>query len=102
MFKNYFKIAVRNLLKNKTSSFINISGLAVGIAVALLIGLWIWDELSFDKYHKNYNSIAQVMEKDIYNGNINTGVALPLPLYAEMRKSYGSDFKHIVMASWTG
>ncbi len=77
-------------------------GLAVGMAVALLICLWIWDELSFDKYHENYNSIAQVMEKDIYNGNINTGVALPLPLYAEMRKSYGSDFKHIVMASWTG
>jgi cytoskeletal protein RodZ len=62
MLKNYFKIAWRNILKNKTSSFINISGLSVGMAVAILIGLWIWDELSFDKYHQNYNSIAQVME----------------------------------------
>ena len=49
MFKNYFKIAWRNLLKNKFFSIINISGLAVGISVALLIGLWIWDEVSFDK-----------------------------------------------------
>lgn len=102
MLKNYFKIALRNLIKNKGYSAINIGGLAIGMAVALLIALWIWDELSFDKYHDNHNCIAQVMEKDIYNGNINTGVAIPLPLYAEMRKSYGSDFKHIVMASWTG
>jgi ABC-type antimicrobial peptide transport system permease subunit len=102
MIKNYFKIAIRNLLKNKTSSFINISGLAVGMAVTLLIALWIWDELAFNKYHENYDRIAQVMEKDIYNANVNASVAIPLPLYEEMRKSYGSDFKHIVMASWTG
>jgi len=102
MIKNFVKIAIRNLLKNKSSSFINISGLAVGMAVALLIGLWIWDELSFDKYHDNYNSIAQVMETDTYNGKVNTGVAIPLPLYEEMRKTFGSNFKHIVMASWTG
>jgi len=46
MFKNYLRTALRNLLKNKSSSFINISGLAVGMAVVMLIGLWIWDELS--------------------------------------------------------
>ena len=55
MFKNYFKIAWRNLIKNKGISFINIGGLAVGMAVATLIGLWIWDELSFDKQNKNYD-----------------------------------------------
>ena len=53
MIKNYLKIAFRNLSKNKIYSFINIAGLAVGIAVAMLIGLWVWDELSFNKYHKN-------------------------------------------------
>ena len=42
MIKNYLKIAWRNLIKNKVSSFINIGGLAVGMAVAMLIGLWIW------------------------------------------------------------
>ena len=63
MIKNYLKVAWRNLVKNKASSFINIGGLAVGMAVAMLIGLWIWDELSFDKYHQNYDRIAQVMQQ---------------------------------------
>ena len=59
MIKNYFKIAWRNLGKNKMHSFINIGGLAAGMAVAILIGLWIYDELSFNKYHQNYDKIGQ-------------------------------------------
>jgi ABC-type antimicrobial peptide transport system permease subunit len=102
MIKNYFKIAWRNLVKNKTSSFINISGLAVGMAVAMLIGLWIWDELSFNKYHENYDRIAQVMQQRNMNGIINTSTAVPQPLAPELQKKYGNDFKHVVMASWTG
>jgi len=50
MIQNYFKIAWRNLKRNKVYSTINIFGLAIGMAVALLIGLWIWDEISFDAY----------------------------------------------------
>ncbi|HTI59110.1 ABC transporter permease [Mucilaginibacter sp.] len=100
MIKNYLKVAWRNLVKNKASSFINIGGLAVGMAVAMMIGLWIWDELSFDKYHENYDNIAQVMQHETFNGNINTGTAISLPLDAELRKSYGSDFKHIALSSW--
>jgi len=53
MLENYFKIALRNLRKNRIYSAINIVGLSVGMAVAILIGLWIYDELSFNKYHKN-------------------------------------------------
>src|SRR5450755_2872466 len=101
MIKNYLKIAWRNLIKNKASSFINIGGLAVGMAVAMLIGLWIWDELSFDKYHQHYDRIAEVMQKETFNGAVNTGETIPLPLDAELRKSYAGDFKHIVIASWT-
>jgi ABC-type antimicrobial peptide transport system permease subunit len=101
MLRNYFKTAWRNLVSNKVHSFINIAGLSVGMTVAMLIGLWIWDELSFDKYHQHYNSIAEVMEKDTYKNDIHTGAAIPLPLDAELRKSYGGDFKHIAMASWT-
>jgi putative ABC transport system permease protein len=101
MIKSYFKIAFRNLAGNKTISAINIGGLAIGMAVATLIGLWIWNELSFNKYHQNYDRIAQVMENDTRNGTVNTGSAIPLPLDAEMRKTYGSNFKHIVMRSWT-
>ena len=54
MFQSYFKIGWRNLLKNKGYSLINIGGLAMGMAVALLIGFWMLDELSFNQYHKNY------------------------------------------------
>ena len=72
MIKNYFKIAWRNLIKNKASSLINIGGLAVGMTVVMLIGLWIWDELSFDNYHKNYNRIAQVIQNVTNNGEVHT------------------------------
>ena len=58
MFKSYFKIAWRSLRHNITSSFINI-GLAVGMTVAILLGLWIYNELSFDKYHKNHERVAR-------------------------------------------
>jgi putative ABC transport system permease protein len=101
MIKNYLKIAWRNLIKNKASSFINIGGLAVGMAVAMLIGLWIWDELSFNKYHQNYDSVAIVMESETFNGSINTSAVTSLPLDAELRKSYGSYFKHIAISAWT-
>ena len=46
MFRNYFKLALRTFYKNKVHSFINIVGLSVGMGVALLIGFWVWDEIS--------------------------------------------------------
>ena len=68
MFKNYFKTAWRNLLKDKMHSFINIVGLSIGMAVAILIGLWMYDELSFNKDFENYNRIAQVYQNLITMG----------------------------------
>jgi putative ABC transport system permease protein len=62
MQKNYFKIAWRNLMKNKIFSFINIFGLTIGIASFLLIALYIFDEFSFDRFHKNANDIYRVVE----------------------------------------
>jgi putative ABC transport system permease protein len=53
MFKNYFKIALRNLLKHKSVSFINIFGLAIGMTCCLLITLYVKDEISYDRHHKN-------------------------------------------------
>jgi ABC-type antimicrobial peptide transport system permease subunit/AraC-like DNA-binding protein len=99
MFNNYLKIAWRNLLRNKASSFINIGGLAVGMAVAMLIGLWIWDELSFNKYHQNYDRIAQVMKNRTVNGMIHTNDGLPIPLADELKLNYGSHFKYLVLSS---
>jgi ABC-type antimicrobial peptide transport system permease subunit len=101
MLKNYLVIALRNLRKNKVHSTINIAGLSVGMAVAMLIGLWIWNELSFNKYHQNYDRIAQVMINQTFNGDVSSSVAIPIALNAELRKTYGSDFKHIAMSSWT-
>jgi putative ABC transport system permease protein len=95
MIKNYLKIAWRNLIKNKASSLINIGGLAVGMAVAMLIGLWIYDELSFNKYHQNYDRIGQVM---IHNGD-GTYKSLPVPLSNELRTSYTRDFKYVVLST---
>ncbi|SRR5579871_2405057 len=99
MLRNYFKIAWRNLLKNKTSSFINISGLAVGMAVAMLIGMWIWDELSFNKSFANYDRIAQVMTNMKYNGGINTDYNTAPPYGPELKNLFGNDFKHVLMTS---
>jgi hypothetical protein len=60
MYKSYFKIGWRNLLSNKSYSLINISGLALGMAVAILIGVWVFDELSFNKSFRNYNRIYSI------------------------------------------
>jgi hypothetical protein len=101
MFQSYFKIGWRNLLRNKGYSAINIGGLAVGMAVAMLIGFWVKDELSFNKYNPNYDRIAQVMQNLTYNGKTNTQATTPIPLKGALEKSYGNDFKYLVLSSWT-
>jgi putative ABC transport system permease protein len=63
MLKNYFKIAWRNLRKNKIFSFINIFGLTIGLASFLLIALYIFDELTFDSFHKNADHIYRVVDR---------------------------------------
>ncbi|MCX6217546.1 ABC transporter permease [Spirosoma sp.] len=70
MLRNYLKIAWRNLVSQKGYSFINITGLAVGMAVAMLIGLWIYHEYSYDKFLPNYQQLYQV--KRNYNSNGDT------------------------------
>ena len=102
MLKNYFKTAFRSLVKNKMHSILNITGLSVGIAVALLIGLWINDELGFDKYHQNYNSIAQVLQNQTLNGEVSTQPTIPMPLGDELRTTYGNQFSKVIMSSGTG
>jgi putative ABC transport system permease protein len=102
MFKSHLRSALRNLRKNKISSFINISGLAVGMAVALLIGLWIVDELSFNKYHEHYDRIAKLQQNQTYNGTKLTNNDMPFPVGKALQERYGSDFKYIVMAAWEG
>lgn len=84
MIHNYLIIAVCNLTKNKGNSFINIGGLAVGMAVALLIGLWMWDELSANQHHQNYNTLYQVKMHQTFDGQRGTQDALPFPIGQEL------------------
>jgi hypothetical protein len=102
MIKNYFKTAWRSLGKNKMHSFINIAGLSIGMAVAIVIGLWIYDEMSFDRNFKNHSRIAKVIQNVTNNGEVQTWMNVPFPLADELRRNYGSDFKHIVMAFAVG
>jgi ABC-type antimicrobial peptide transport system permease subunit len=104
MIKNYLKIAWRNLLKNKAHTFINVTGLSVGMAVAMLIGLWIWDELSYNKYFQNYDRLVLVMQHQTFNGERGTQTSIPLPLGPKLREDFTGptkDFKYVVMSTWT-
>src|SRR5215831_15803989 len=99
MLKNYFKIAWRNLLKNKVYSFINIAGLATGMAVAMIIGLWIYDEVSANKHFSNYDSLYQVMMNQTFDGVRGSQEALPYPMGEELKSKY-PDFKAVAMCDW--
>ncbi|MCL6216989.1 ABC transporter permease [Zunongwangia pacifica] len=102
MLRNYIKIAWRNLLKHKGYSAINILGLALGMAVTLMIGLWVADELNYNAYFKNKNQIAQVYQNIAYNGKIDTDNAVPRPLEFVLREEYKDKFKNISITSWEG
>jgi len=99
MIKNYFKIAWRNLAKHKGYSFITITGLAMGMAVTLLIGLWIWDELSFNRYHTNYDRIGQGWQFVQFDAVKSVYPVMPVPLAEELRTKY-SDFKRVAVSSF--
>src|SRR5580698_1407949 len=74
MLKNYFKIAWRNLTRNKIYSFINIAGLSIGLACAMLIILYVKDEVSYDRFHKNVNQIYLVAVKGHFSRGPNNFV----------------------------
>ncbi len=96
MFRNYFKTALRNLAKSKLHSVINITGLSVGMAVAMLIGLWIYDEVSFDRQGEHSDRIARVVQDVTNNGEVETWMSVPFPLGEVLRKDYGNHFKRVV------
>ena len=100
MIRNYFIVALRNLFKNKIYSFINVAGLAAGMGIGMLIGLWIWDELSYNRNFDNYDRIVRVMENSTHGDQIATDYSVPIPLSVELRTAYGSDFKGVAMGSW--
>lgn len=96
MYQSYLKIAWRNLRSNRGYSMINVGGLAIGMAVAMLIGLWVYDELTFNSYFVNHKQIARVYRQGTLNGEVGTTPYLPYALRDELQTKYGEDFKHVV------
>ena len=105
MFQNYFLLAWRHLLKNRGYSIINIAGLSIGMAIALVIGLWITDEASFDHYAPNHSRLAVGMvnmhlnnaskKEEFYTGN-----TIMTPLGKALSTQYKDLFTGIAMADY--
>lgn len=95
MFRNYLKIAVRNLLKNKGFSFINILGLSVGMASAILILLWINHEMSYDQFHEKKDRIYEAWNKDTFSGKLQCWNTTP-KIFA---RTVERDFPEVEMAT---
>ena len=95
MIKHNFKISYRILLKNKLFSFINIGGLAMGMTIAILIALWISDELSYNKNHENYDRIVQVLRKDTFEGETYVNSSMVSKLGLHLEETYPTLFKHV-------
>ncbi len=101
MLRQNLKISWRSLLKNKAFSIINISGLAMGMCIAILIGLWVKDELQFDRQFKNYDQIARVMQHRTFAGEKDTWQWTMYPLAEELRTNYGHLFQRVSVGTYT-
>lgn len=89
MLKNYFLIALRNIVRNKLFSLVNILGLTFGMGSALLIFLWVNDELSIDRFHPNTDRLYRVMENQTYSGGkIFTFAATPGPMAPFIKEKF--------------
>jgi ABC-type antimicrobial peptide transport system permease subunit len=88
MIKNYLNIALRNLWKNKVYSFINTCGLALGISVTMLIGLWVWDEYSHDRFHTHFDDIYRVTELQKQDDGSHLVAVTPGPLAESLKKDF--------------
>jgi ABC-type antimicrobial peptide transport system permease subunit len=84
MLKTYFKLAYRNIIKDKANSFINITGLAIGLASSILILLWVQNELNYDKFHKNANQVYRITCDLGDSKNATTPAGMPAGLKAEI------------------
>lgn len=101
MIKNYLVVTLRNLLRNKVYSFINIFGLATGISCSLLILLWVFDEVSFDRFHPKLKTLYQVWINAEFDGKINSWTSVPLPLY-EGLKTEDAHLIKTAVTDWGG
>lgn len=99
MFRNFLTIALRNLQKHKVHSYINMAGLAAGMAITLLIGLWIADELSFDHNAPDHRRIGIAMHYSWLNEQNGTSETIPMPWGNAFRNQYSDLFTHTALTS---
>lgn len=88
MFKNYLKIAWRNLMKSKIFSFINIFGLSVGLTCCMLITIYLYNELSYDSYHKNAERLYQLGTTFVTKGKEDPTANTPAPMAKAMQQEF--------------
>jgi putative ABC transport system permease protein len=100
MIKNYFKVAWRNIRSRPGFSFINITGLAVGMAGAILIFAWVQNEYSYDEFHANKNSLYQVWYRNIAPGYVNAGYVTPAPMAKALKNDY-PEVKNVSRIYWS-
>ncbi|WP_420387630.1 ABC transporter permease [Roseivirga sp.] len=97
MINHNFKVSYRQMLKNKGYSFINIGGLAMGMVVAMLIGLWVRDELNFNKYHKNYDTTVQILRQENNATERYTSEFLTTGMGTLLRESFPDQIEQLAM-----
>lgn len=100
MFSSYFKAAFRNLTRNKGYSFLNITGFATGMAVTILISLWILDEVTYNHNFANHRKIAQVMTLQSSAGNVEVGTSVAVAAGYALATQYPSYFKNTSLCSY--
>lgn len=98
MIKHNFKISFRQMLRNKAYSFINVAGLAIGLLVAMLIGLWVQDELTFNKNHANYDNTYHLLRHENEDGEIYTNNALVTGMGAYVSTNYPDMIERTVIS----
>ncbi len=101
MLFNYFTIAWRNLVKHKTTTVINIAGLALGITISLLIAIWVWDELTYNHYHRNHDRIALALSIETINGATTAEPFASVPLAGALKQGYPEAFKKLSLVAET-
>src|SRR5688572_21476249 len=99
MIRNYSKIAWRNLWRSKSFSFLNISGLAIGIAAASLIIIWLLNEVSYDRFHANINRIYNVYNSDLNDGKIGSWNTTPKVMAKAIQQDY-PEVESVVRVNW--
>ncbi|MDH5468521.1 MAG: ABC transporter permease, partial [Candidatus Aminicenantes bacterium] len=101
MFKNYLTIAFRNLRRQKIYSLINISGLALGMTAFLIIAVWAWHEVSYDRFHEHAGRIYRVAEKRHFPDQVRLSNRTPGPLSIALKENF-PEIKSVARVAWTG